>query len=60
MAPKLEKQDRNRGVALSTRDIELTAAPLALKDSIFIGGSGGDRYLHNWVAALDPRAGDIQ
>jgi glucose dehydrogenase len=92
MDPKLEKQDRNRGVALwqnlvisvtgyagrviatdketgaivwdksllDQADLELTAAPLALKDSIVIGGSGGDRGLRNWVAALDPKTGDIQ
>src|SRR5229473_3392450 len=40
-------------------DLELTAAPLALKDAILIGGSGGDRGLRNWVAALDPKTGDI-
>src|SRR5262249_14911923 len=87
MDPKLERQDRNRGVALwqnlvvsvtgyagrviatdketgtivwdknllDQADLELTAAPLALKDSILIGGSGGDRGLRNWVAALDPK-----
>jgi alcohol dehydrogenase (cytochrome c) len=92
MDPKLEKQDRNRGVALwqnlvisvtgyagrviatdketgaivwdknllDQADLELTAAPLALKDSIVIGGSGGDRGLRNWVAALEPRTGNIQ
>jgi alcohol dehydrogenase (cytochrome c) len=91
MNPKLEKQDRNRGVALwnnlvisvtgyegrviatdketgkvawdknllDQADLELTAAPLALKDSIQIGGSGGDRGLRNWVASLDPKTGDI-
>jgi len=91
MNPKLEKQDRNRGVALwnnlvisvtgyegrviatdketgkvvwdknllDQADLELTAAPLALKDAILIGGSGGDRGLRNWVAALDPKTGDI-
>jgi len=35
-------------------------APLALKDEIVIGGSGGDRGLRNWVAALDPKTGDIK
>jgi alcohol dehydrogenase (cytochrome c) len=92
MDPKLDKQDRNRGVALwnnlvisvtgyATRviatdketgqivwdknlfdqeDLELTAAPLALKDSIIVGGSGGDRGLRNWVAALDPKSGEIK
>jgi alcohol dehydrogenase (cytochrome c) len=38
-------------------DLELTAAPLALKDTILIGGSGGDRGLRGWLAALDPRNG---
>jgi alcohol dehydrogenase (cytochrome c) len=92
MDPKLDKQDRNRGVALwnnlvisvtgyATRviatdkdsgqivwdknlfdqeDLELTAAPLALKDSIIVGGSGGDRGLRNWVAALDPKTGELK
>ena len=92
MDPKLDKQDRNRGVALwnnlvisitgyATRviatdketgqivwdknlfdqeDLELTAAPLALKDAIIVGGSGGDRGLRNWVAALDPKTGEIK
>jgi alcohol dehydrogenase (cytochrome c) len=41
-------------------DLELTAAPLALKDEILIGGSGGDRGLRNWVAALDPKSGEIK
>src|SRR6266436_4310118 len=91
MNPKLEKQDRNRGVALWNNlvisvtgyegrviatdketgkvvwdknlldqpDLELTAAPLALKDEIVVGGSGGDRGLRNWVAALDPKTGDV-
>jgi alcohol dehydrogenase (cytochrome c) len=40
-------------------DLELTAAPLALKDEILIGGSGGDRGLRGWLAALDPRSGNI-
>ncbi len=40
-------------------DMFITAAPLALKDAIIIGGSGGDRGLRNWVAALDPKTGDI-
>jgi alcohol dehydrogenase (cytochrome c) len=91
MNPKLEKQDRNRGVALwnslvisvtgyagrviatdketgkvvwdknlvDQADLELTAAPLALKDVVLIGGSGGDRGLRNWLAALNPLTGDI-
>jgi alcohol dehydrogenase (cytochrome c) len=45
---------------LDQTDLELTAAPLALKDAIVVGGSGGDRGLRNWVAALDPRSGDLK
>ncbi len=92
MDPKLDKQDRNRGVALwgnlvisitgyaghviatnrdsgqvvwdknltDQPDLELTAAPLALKDEILVGGSGGDRGLRGWLAALDPKTGDIK
>jgi alcohol dehydrogenase (cytochrome c) len=41
-------------------DAELTAAPLALKDEILIGGSGGDRGLRGWLAALDPQTGNIK
>jgi alcohol dehydrogenase (cytochrome c) len=92
MNPKLERQDRNRGVALwnnlvisttgyealviatdkdtgkvvwetsllDQADLELTAAPLALKDSIVIGGSGGDRGIRPWLASLDARTGKLQ
>jgi alcohol dehydrogenase (cytochrome c) len=45
---------------LDQADLELTAAPLALKDEILIGGSGGDRGLRAWLAALDPKTGDIK
>jgi alcohol dehydrogenase (cytochrome c) len=40
-------------------DLELTAAPLALKDEILVGGSGGDRGLRGWLAALDPKSGSL-
>src|SRR5204863_9565768 len=35
---------------LDQPDMESTAAPLALKDSIVIGGSGGDNGVRCWVA----------
>jgi alcohol dehydrogenase (cytochrome c) len=41
-------------------DLELTAAPLALKDSIIIGASGGDRGLRDWIASLDAKTGNVQ
>jgi alcohol dehydrogenase (cytochrome c) len=39
-------------------DLELTAAPLALKDAILIGASGGDNGVRDWLAALDPKTGE--
>ncbi len=92
MNPKLEKQNRNRGVALwnnlvvsvtgwdgrviatdketgkvvwdknllDQADVALTAAPLALRDEIVIGGSGGDRGVRSWMAALDPGTGNMK
>ena len=41
-------------------DLELTAAPLALKDEILVGGSGGDRGVRNWLAALDAKTGELK
>jgi alcohol dehydrogenase (cytochrome c) len=41
-------------------DLELTAAPLATKDSILIGASGGDNGVRDWLAALDPKTGEMQ
>jgi alcohol dehydrogenase (cytochrome c) len=40
-------------------DLELTAAPLALKDSIIIGASGGDRGVRDWVVSLDAKTGNV-
>jgi alcohol dehydrogenase (cytochrome c) len=34
-------------------DVQLTAAPLAVKDKIVIGASGGDRGVRDWIAGLD-------
>jgi alcohol dehydrogenase (cytochrome c) len=45
---------------LDQADLEITAAPLALRDSILIGGSGGDRGLRNWLASLDAKTGDMK
>src|SRR5258708_809262 len=41
-------------------DLELTAAPLALKDSIQIGASGGDNGVRDWLAAVDPKTGETK
>jgi alcohol dehydrogenase (cytochrome c) len=34
-------------------DLQLTAAPLAVKDKIVIGAAGGDRGVRDFIAALD-------
>jgi alcohol dehydrogenase (cytochrome c) len=41
-------------------DMEITAAPLALKDAVIIGGSGGDNGVRCWLASLDPKTGEQQ
>src|SRR5256885_8851077 len=45
---------------LDQADLELTAAPLALKDEIIIGGPSRDPGLRNSVAALDARTGNMK
>ncbi len=40
-------------------DLELTAAPLALENSILVGASGGDRGVRDWVASLDAKTGAL-
>ena len=39
-------------------DMSINAAPLALKDEILIGASGGDQGVRNWLVALDPKTGN--
>src|SRR5262249_48896313 len=41
-------------------DLEFTAAPLALKDTIVIGASGGDNGVRAWLAGLNPKTGEQQ
>jgi alcohol dehydrogenase (cytochrome c) len=38
-------------------DLQLTAAPLAIKDKIVIGAAGGDRGTRDFIAALDGATG---
>jgi alcohol dehydrogenase (cytochrome c) len=45
---------------LDQEGMEITAAPLALKDSIIIGGSGGDNGVRCWIASLDAKTGKLQ
>jgi len=41
-------------------ELELNSAPIALRDSLIVGSSGGDQGVRNWVAALDARTGDVR
>jgi alcohol dehydrogenase (cytochrome c) len=40
-------------------DITLNAAPLALRDSVIVGSSGGDSGARSWLTALDAKTGDV-
>jgi alcohol dehydrogenase (cytochrome c) len=40
-------------------DVQITAAPLAVKDKIIIGAAGGDRGVRDWIAALDGATGKL-
>jgi alcohol dehydrogenase (cytochrome c) len=40
-------------------DLQLTAAPLAVKDKIIVGAAGGDRGVRDFIAALDGATGKI-
>src|SRR5438270_2159489 len=40
-------------------ELELDAPPLALRESLIVGASGGDQGVRNWLASLDARTGNI-
>ena len=40
-------------------DVQLTAAPLAVKDKIIMGAAGGDRGVRDWIAGLDAATGKL-
>jgi alcohol dehydrogenase (cytochrome c) len=40
-------------------DLQLTAAPLAVKDKIIVGAAGGDRGVRDWIAGLDAATGKV-
>ncbi len=40
-------------------DLQLTAAPLAVKDKIVVGAAGGDRGVRDWIAGLDAASGKL-
>jgi alcohol dehydrogenase (cytochrome c) len=40
-------------------ELRITAAPLAVKDKIIVGASGGDAGVRDYVAALDAATGKL-
>jgi alcohol dehydrogenase (cytochrome c) len=40
-------------------ELRITAAPLAVKDKIIVGASGGDSGVRDWIAALDAATGKM-
>jgi alcohol dehydrogenase (cytochrome c) len=40
-------------------DLQLTAAPMALKDKIILGAAGGDRGVRDFIVALDAVSGKV-
>ena len=41
------------------QDVQLTGAPMAIKDKIIVGAAGGDRGVRDWIAALDGATGKL-
>src|SRR5882672_6666634 len=46
-------------VADGQADLQLTAAPLAVKDKIVVGAAGGDRGVRDWIAGFDAKTGKL-
>jgi alcohol dehydrogenase (cytochrome c) len=40
-------------------DLQLTAAPLAVKDKIIVGAAGGDRGVRDFILAIDAASGKV-
>jgi alcohol dehydrogenase (cytochrome c) len=40
-------------------DLQITAAPLAVKDKIVVGAAGGDRGVRDFIAGLDAKTGKL-
>src|SRR5262249_23913956 len=40
-------------------DVQLTAAPLVVKDKVITGAAGGDRGTRDWIAAVDAASGKL-
>jgi alcohol dehydrogenase (cytochrome c) len=65
--PRLIATDKDSGkVAWETNlsdqqdDVQITAAPLAVKDKIIVGAAGGDRGVRDYIAAVDAKTGKLE
>ena len=64
--PRIIATDKQNGkVAWETNlsdgqpDLQITAAPLPVKDKIIVGAAGGDRGVRDFIAALDGATGKV-
>jgi alcohol dehydrogenase (cytochrome c) len=46
-------------VAFGEAELQITGAPLPIKDKIIVGASGGDRGVRDWIAGLDAATGKV-
>jgi alcohol dehydrogenase (cytochrome c) len=46
-------------VAFGEPELQITGAPLPIKDKIVVGASGGDRGVRDWIAGLDAATGKV-
>src|SRR5262249_35757382 len=53
------KVEWETNVADGQGDLQITAAPLAVKDKIIVGAAGGDRGVRDWISAFDAATGKL-
>jgi alcohol dehydrogenase (cytochrome c) len=46
-------------IAFDVPQVQITGAPLAIKDKIIVGAAGGDRGIRDWIAGLDAATGKV-
>jgi len=46
-------------VVFDQPELQITSAPLAIKDKIIVGAAGGDRGVRDWIAGLDAATGKV-
>src|SRR3984957_8161504 len=64
--PRIIASDKDSGkvvwetnVSTDQAEVQITAAPLAIKDKIIVGAAGGDRGVRDFMAALDAASGKL-